>query len=61
MYLVKVRCEGFKSDYWVQICRDCVAVQRSKKRATLFETFAEAHEYAGIVGCSHDAEIIRCF
>jgi alpha-D-ribose 1-methylphosphonate 5-triphosphate synthase subunit PhnL len=60
MYLIKVRCEGFKSDYWVSIVPDCVAIQRSKKRATVFETLAEAERYAGIVGCAHDAEIISC-
>jgi hypothetical protein len=61
MYLVKVRCEGFKSDYWVQICPDCVAVQRSRKRATRFETLTEAEKYAAQVGCSYDPEIIACY
>lgn len=61
MYLIRVRCEGFKSNYWVQLCADCIAVQRSKKRATVFETLAEAERYAAIVGCSHDPEIVLAF
>lgn len=60
MYLIKVRVEGFKADYWVCLT-DCIAIQRSKKRATLFETLAEAEKYAGYVGCAHEAEIIPCF
>lgn len=61
-WLIKVQYPQYKRPRWTLVLPHVVAIQKSRKSATRFQTIEEAMEIAAYIGCSvRNVEIVEAF